>query len=311
MAESTSLAALARDPRRLLDEAGLSLGVLDPCVAAIGSQGGAALAELAALDADGLRSRLCLDGGLLDTLTGKQLERSLGLYLDGPAGPVIGGSWAVLPALAEHVALRPLELGSARPALAFGPPGGLPFAGIAAAGFAVVSQALRPAGFEPGLPGSALLRELLASSSLEQVRERLEGASLADGRNWMLADGASFFGYEHLQSRAVLTRLGRKVSHVHANHCFDPALRQLEGRPRSPLSFRRLELASTLYIQRQPSSAEAMLEFFAEVETEAFAEPSRRAGCALAIELGTGRAMWRTRLDGPATLTTFDSPLAG
>lgn len=306
-----ALAELATHPRSLLHEAGLRLDVLDPCVEALRAHEVAALAALTELDAEALRDRLCLDGGLLATLTGLQLERSLGLYLDGPAGPVIGGSWAIEPDLAEHVALRPLELGAKRPALAFGLPGGLPFAGISAAGFAIVSQALRPARFEPGLPGSVVLRELLACASLERVRERLDTAVLADGRNWMLADGVSFFGYEHLQARAVLTRLGRKVSHVHANHCFDPALRQLEGRPRSPLSFRRLELASTLYIQRQPSSAEAMLEFFAEVETEAFAEASERAGCALAIELGTGRAMWRTRLDGPLTLTNFDSPLAG
>lgn len=313
---SATLAELIDARRRLLREAGLELDALAPCVDVIRARATlplAALTELepadAALDRS-LAARLCLDGGLLDVLTSAQLERALGLYLDGPDGPVIGGSWALSPALAEHVALRPLALGGSAPALGFGLPGGLPLAGISASGFAVISQALRPATLGHGLPGAALLRELLAAPRLDDVRALIESTALADGRNWMLADGASYFGYEHLHHRALLTRVGRKVGHVHANNCFDPSLRQREGRPRSALSFRRLELASTLYVQRQPASAAALLEFFTEVETEAFAEPAQRAGCALAIELTTGRALWRSRLDGPVTSTTFATPLA-
>lgn len=313
----------ARDPddesgelRRLVDlrrsrlvEAGPSLQVLAPCVEAMRARESAALAELIE-QAERSLDHLCLDGGLLDTLTGLQLERALGLYFDGPDGPVLGGAWALEPELAAAVSLHPLQLGGERPALAFGVPGGLPLAGISASGFAIVTQSLRPAGFEPGLPGAALLRELLAAPRLDVARELLASAHLADGRNWMLGDGASYYGYEQLQAKAVLTRVGRKVSSVHANHCFDPGLRQLEGRPRSPLSFRRLELASTLYVQRQPGSAAAMLEFFAEVEREAFEDPKQRANCALAVELSSGRALWSCRLGEHVEHATFATPLA-
>ena len=149
MAEPGASAVLAEliDARRsLLREAGLELDALAPCVDVIRARATPALAALVELEpgadspevsnagvepSDGtsdaaldrsLTARLCLDGGLLDVLTSAQLERALGLYLDGPDGPVIGGSWALPPALAEHVALRPLALGGSAPALGFGLP---------------------------------------------------------------------------------------------------------------------------------------------------------------------------------------------
>jgi hypothetical protein len=244
---------------------------------------------------------LALDGGLLDTLFDADLERSLGLYVDGPRGPVLGGAWALPASEAAQVELRPLATGG----WLFGLPGLLGLAGIAAAGFAIVANHLRPRELGPGLPGAVLLRSLLDAPSLARAQARIDVTPLADGRNWMLADGQVFAGIEQLGDQRILTRVGPKTSHVHANHCFDPSLRQREAVPRSVPSFRRLELASTLYIQRQPATGVGMLEFFAAVEDAAFADPSARAHTVLAIELDAGVAHWRGAADQPIQTTRF------
>ena len=92
-------------------------------------------------------------------------------------------------------------------------------------------------------------------------------------------------------------RSGPETGHVHTNHCFDPSLRQREATPRSPASFRRLELASTLYVQRRPATAVEVLAFFDAVEEAAFADPVERAQTLLAIELEAGVAYWRRTAD--------------
>ncbi|MFO7565713.1 MAG: carcinine hydrolase/isopenicillin-N N-acyltransferase family protein [Enhygromyxa sp.] len=248
---------------------------------------------------------LLLDGGLLDALTGAELERSLGLYVDGPDGPVLAGAWALPAAEAEQVELRPLATGG----LGFGLPGSFGLAGVAAAGFALLANLLRPRALGPGLPGSVVLRGLLDAPTLDHARAQIEATPLADGRNWMLADGRVFYGFEQLGAERILTRVGPKTGHVHANHCFDPSLRQREATPRSPASFRRLELASTLYVQRRPATAAELLEFFDAVEEAAFADPAERAQTLLAIELEAGLAHWRRRAGERVQTTRFHSPL--
>ena len=231
---------------------------------------------------------LALDGGLVATLAAAGIERSLGLYVDGPNGPVLAGAWSLPEREAEQVALRPCAGG-----WLFGLPGMIGLAGVSAAGVAIVANHLRPATLGPGLPGGVLLRSLLDAPDIGRARSRIEATPLADGRNWMLADGETFFGIEQLGDQRILTRVGPKTGHVHANHCFDPALRQREATPRDPLSFRRLELASTVYVQRRPATGAAVLEFFDEVEAAAFAEPGERAQTLLAIEITAGLAHWR------------------
>lgn len=271
----------------------------------------AQLQALAQLCDRPLHQLLLLDGGLLELLTGAEHERSLGLYVDGPNGPVLSGAWALPPAEAEQVALRQVQVGEpgSRPAWVFGLPGSLGLAGISASGHAALGNLLRPASCGPGIIGSALLRRLLAAPRLEQACAQILATPLADGRNWMLADGCSFFGYEQLGAERILTRVGRKTGHVHANHCFDPSLRQREAKPRSPRSFRRLELASTIYVQRRPDTAAGVLEFFTEVEAAAFASADARAQTVWAVELATGRALWRRRAGDPIIHTRFESPL--
>jgi hypothetical protein len=157
----------------------------------------------------------------------------------------------------------------------------------------VMANLLCPAVAGPGVAGSVLLRRLLAANDLEQARAAIETTNLADGRNWMLADGRNFLGIEQLGDARLLTRVGHKTGHVHANHCFDPSLRQREAVPRSAPSFRRLELASTIYVQTRPATAEAVLAFFDEVEVAAFPDADARASTLLAVEITTGRALWR------------------
>lgn len=303
---------------RLLAEHELGPDDLAPFAAAIREQTpaqAAALERRAAAIGCSLAELLSCDGGLLASLTGVELERSLGLHVDGPRGPILAGAWALEPTWAKHVCVHRAraELDGPGPLpWQFGVPGGLPLAGIAASGFALVANHLRPATLGAGVPGSVRLRELLAHPRSDGARTQLSaktGAPLADGRNWMLADGAQFHGFEQLAGELILTRIGPKVGHVHTNHCFDPSLRQREARPRSPASFRRLELASTLYIQRRPASAEAVLAFFAEVEREAFPSARARAQCWLAIELSQGRALWQVDPDAAPHTLEFETPL--
>jgi hypothetical protein len=245
-----------------------------------------------------LHELLLLDGGLLELLTGAGIERSLGLYVDGPAGPILAGAWAFPPNEAAHVGLRRMVVDEqGKQAWVFGLPGSFGLAGLADAGHAVMANLLCPAAAGPGVAGSVLLRRLLAAADLEQARAAIETVDVADGRNWMLADGRNFLGFEQLGDARVLTRVGHKTGHVHANHCFDPSLRQREAVPRSAPSFRRLELASTIYVQTRPDTAEAVLAFFDEVETAAFSDANARATTLLAIELATGRVLWRREAD--------------
>jgi hypothetical protein len=147
--------------------------------------------------------------------------------------------------------------------------------------------------------GSASLRRALEQPDLAAARRSIEHTPLLDGRAWLLADGRGLFGIEQLDAQCVLTRVSPKTGHVHANHCFDPALRQREGLPRSADSFRRMELASTLYVQQRPSTAERVLEFLAEVEQASFpSAPERRATLHFAHELASGRTFVR-RGSGP------------
>lgn len=239
---------------------------------------------------------LALDGGFVDVLLGRgELERSLAFYVDGPRGPVLSGAWALSELETEHVALRRIRAKGPR---VLGLPGSLGMAGVAAAGFGVQANALRPASLAEGVPGSAALRLVLDQPDLIAARETLERTPLTDGRSWMLADGRGLFGIEQLHEQCVLTRVSPKTGHVHTNHCFDPALRQREGQPRCPHSFRRMELASTLYVQQRPSTAEQVLEFLAAVEEAAFPSAAR-AELHWAVELIGGRVLLRRRAGDP------------
>lgn len=238
-----------------------------------------------------------LDGGFVDVALGEAgSERSLVFYVDGPRGAVLSGAWAFAEAEAEQIELRRVAPGGPR---VLGLPGSFGLAGASAAGFAIAANLLRPALPGPGILGAAALRLALEQHELAAARASVERTPLLDGRAWLMVDGHGLFGIEQLDEQCVLTRVSPKTGHVHANHCFDPALRQREGLPRSPASFRRMELASTLYVQQRPNTAERVLEFLAEVERAAFPhEPERRAEVHWAHELSSGRSLLRRRAGG-------------
>ncbi|MFV8753473.1 carcinine hydrolase/isopenicillin-N N-acyltransferase family protein [Nannocystaceae bacterium ST9] len=239
---------------------------------------------------------LVLDGGFVDVLLGEGVvERSLSFYVDGPRGPVLSGAWALSELEAEHVALRRVGDAGLR---VLGLPGGLGMSGVASVGFAIQANLLRPASLGVGIPGSAALRLALDRADLLAARATLEHTPLTDGRSWTLADGRGLFGLEQLHEQCVLTRVSPKTGHVHTNHCFDPALRQREGLPRSAASFRRMELASTLYVQQRPNTAEQVLDFLAAVEAAAFPSGAR-ANLHWALELIGGRVLLRRRASDP------------
>lgn len=301
---------LVEDRLARLRAAGADARSLDPVLAQLDEQAPQQASELRALAEQADLSPahlLLLDGGVLEALTGTAIERSLALYVDGPSGAVLAGAWALPSHECMHVELRPRAGGG----LSFGLPGGSALAGIAAGGHAVLSNLLRPRALGPGIPGSLLLQRLLDAPRLEHARAAIETTALVDGRNWMLADGRVFCGIEQLGAERIVTRVGPKTGHVHTNHCFDPSLRQREAIPRSPASFRRLELASTIYVQRRPSTAAEVLAFFDEVEHAAFAEPAERAQTLLAIELLGGVAHWRRCASERIQTTRFHTPLTG
>jgi hypothetical protein len=279
----------------LLRRRGVALEALRPHAQRLRERAPDAAADLLAQAGNHeLHELLLLDGGIVELLTGIGIERSLGLYVDGPSGPILGGAWALAPSEAACVGLRRMTVDAdGKQAWVFGLPGSFGLAGIADAGHVVMANLLCPAVAGPGVAGSVLLRRLLAANDLEQARAAIETTNLADGRNWMLADGRNFLGIEQLGDARLLTRVGHKTGHVHANHCFDPSLRQREAVPRSAPSFRRLELASTIYVQTRPATAEAVLAFFDEVEVAAFPDADARASTLLAVEITTGRALWR------------------
>jgi hypothetical protein len=295
LSSETQIDALLAGRLERLRGRGVAAEALHPHAERLRQQAPDAAADLLAqAGKHALHELLVLDGGLVELLTGAGIERSLGLYVDGPSGPILGGAWALAPSETMHVGLRRMTVDAdGKQAWVFGLPGSFGLAGISDAGHAVMANLLCPAVAGPGIAGSALLRRLLAAADLEQARTVIETTDLADGRNWMLADGRNFFGFEQLGDARVLTRVGHKTGHVHANHCFDPSLRQREALPRSAPSFRRLELASTIYVQTRPATAEAVLAFFDEVEAAAFSDAGARASTLLAIEIATGRVLWR------------------
>lgn len=224
----------------------------------------------------------------------------LALYVNGPRGPALGGAWAFEEGC--ELGLHPLDGGEG--GWLFGPSPAAPVAGLSPSGVVVVGLSLFPA-LDPvpgAVPGCEALRALLALPDLASMRASIETTALTDGRCWMLSDGEAFLGFEQLGAERILTRVGAKTSHVHANFCFDPSLRQREREPRPPTSYRRLELASTLYVQRQPDTVGAVAEFFDAVEVASFPSGEGRAEALFAVEIHSRRILWRSRADRPVSI---------
>lgn len=187
------------------------------------------------------------------------------VYLPGGAhGPVLGQTWDM------HASARPfVRMMRIRPrsgddeVLCFTLTGCLGMMGISASGLAIAINNLFTTDGQLGLLWPAVVRSLLGEPSAAAARGRLARTRLGGGRNFMFADGREFFGVECSAQLQVVTQVGAGAAHLHTNHCFDPVLRRRERVPRSSTSFRRMELATTLYVQQRPRDAAGLWQLLA------------------------------------------------
>jgi isopenicillin-N N-acyltransferase-like protein len=82
----------------------------------------------------------------------------------------------------------------------------------------------------------------------------------------MMADGRAFFGVETSGKQKVVTQVSARAAHLHTNHCFDPVLRKVEKVPRVSTTYRRFDLATTLYVQQRPHDPQGVWQFLASHE---------------------------------------------
>lgn len=187
------------------------------------------------------------------------------VYLPGTTqGPVLGQTWDMHGSARPFVRMMRIRpRGGDDELLCFTLTGCLGMMGISASGLAITINNLFTTDGQLGLLWPAVVRSLLAEPSAAAARDRLARTRLGGGRNFMLADGREFFGIECSAQLQVLTQIGARAAHLHTNHCFDPVLRRRERVPPSSTSFRRMELATTLYVQQRPRDADGMWQLLA------------------------------------------------
>lgn len=213
--------------------------------------------------------------GFPDALRGEAVSREdpdpggcTSVYLPGAGqGPVLGQTWDMHGTARPFVRmLRIRPRGGDEEMLCFTLTGCLGMMGSSATGVALTMNNLFTTDGQIGVLWPAVVRLLLAEPSAAAARARLARIRLGGGRNLMLADGHEFFGIECSAQLQVLTQVGAGAAHLHTNHCFDPVLRRRERVPRSSTSFRRMELASTLYVQKRPRDAVGLWALLASHE---------------------------------------------
>ena len=180
---------------------------------------------------------------------------------------MLGQTWDTHASARPYVRLlriRPRSGGEE--VLCFTLTGCLGLLGVAGSGLAIATNSLFTTDGQIGLVWPAVVRTLLAEGSAAAARARLARLPLGGGRNVMLADGRDFFGIECSARLQVLMQSGAGAAHLHTNHCFDPVLRRRERVPASSTSFRRMELATTLYVQQRPRDAAGLRALLASHE---------------------------------------------
>lgn len=189
------------------------------------------------------------------------------MYLWGEHGAVLGQTLDLPPDLHPYlrvVRVRPRHGDDEAVVLTL--TGCLGLAGVNHARLAVVSAALSTRRAGAGVISAAIVRDMLTTSNAHAARTRLWPHPLAGGHHYLLADGTDLFGIEVDAQEKVTTRTSPHTAHLHTNHYFDPKLRAHERVPAHTTSFRRMELASTLFVQRQPKTAHDLVAFLTSHE---------------------------------------------
>lgn len=211
------------------------------------------------------------------------------IYFAGQRGATLGQ--AVVGPAGAGEELRLLVLTGAdrhEPTVVLTQAGALGMGGLNAAGLAVLSCSLSCTDDAPGLGRSAVVRRLLQHPSVESAYAELLELPRATAGFYMLADGHDYNGVEATAGLAVRTQKGPKAAHLHTNHCFDPVLRKREAVPVGSTSFARLNLASTLYAQQRPTTADAMTSLLDATLQDVPAGPDARTATVV-IEPEPGR----------------------
>lgn len=181
------------------------------------------------------------------------------VYLPGHDAPVLGQTWDMHGTAEPYVrAIRIKPRRGDDEVVCFTLTGCLGMTGVSASGLAVTINNLSSTDGQVGVVWPALVRAMLACASAREARDLLLRTRLSSGHHYMIADGREFYGVETSGKLKVVTQVGARAAHLHTNHCFDPILRQHEAVPKASTSFRRMELATTLYVQQRPQDARAL-----------------------------------------------------
>jgi isopenicillin-N N-acyltransferase-like protein len=182
------------------------------------------------------------------------------IYVPGEGrGAVLGQTWDMHGTAEPYVRLiRIRPKSSDDEVVLFTLTGCLGMTGLTADGVGVTINNLSSTDGQVGVVWPALVRSMLASGSATAARDRLLATRLSSGHHYMMGDGRVFFGVETSGKQKVVTQVGARAAHLHTNHCFDPVLRKCERVPAVSTTFRRLEIASTLFVQQRPHDLEGI-----------------------------------------------------
>ena len=180
--------------------------------------------------------------------------------------------------------------------------GCLGMTGLSADGVGVTINNLSSTDGQVGVVWPALVRAMLASGSAMAARRLLEATRLSSGHHYMMADGREFFGVETSGRQKVVTQVSARAAHLHTNHCFDPVLRKVERVPRVSTTYRRFDLATTLYVQQRPRDPQGVWDFLAShegyprslcshVDDDAGGDPSASRTCGMMVMQLAGGAV--------------------
>ncbi|MCB9566481.1 MAG: hypothetical protein H6710_04585 [Myxococcales bacterium] len=242
------------------------------------------------------------------------------VYIPGIDAPVLGQTWDMHGTAAPFVRLVRIRPKSGdRELLAFTITGCLGMTGINQDGVAVTINNLTSTDARVGVVWPALVRAMLEETSAAAAHQRLMSTMLSSGHHYMIADGNDFYGVETSGQLKVLTQIGARAAHLHTNHCFDPVLRQREKVATTSTTFRRYDLATTLYVQQRPQTAAQLWDFLCSHEgyprsicshvDDANGDPSMSRTCGrMVMDLTRGRVLASQGCgqENPAEVYTLD-----